>query len=198
MNFFGGYIRLLRKQARLSLSVTAKEIGLDASVLSKIERGIKKASRKQVHAMAEFYSVSADDLIKRWLADDIACDLEGEPLAGDALRSAEMALLYAPQTALNREAVIDIIRHCLASFPQIKRAWLFGSFARQDDGPESDIDIVISTSDDFNYFDLGEAQFRLERSLKRPVDIGFAETIKKEISDHVEHDKLLIYDTEKE
>ena len=59
----------------------------------------------------------------------------------------------------------------------VKRIGVFGSFARDDAGPESDVDIVVELAEPTfdHYMDL---KFRLEDVLKRPVDLVMADTVK--------------------
>ena len=59
----------------------------------------------------------------------------------------------------------------------VKRIGVFGSFARGDAGPESDVDIVVELTEPTfdHYMDL---KFRLEDVLKRPVDLVMADTVK--------------------
>jgi len=59
----------------------------------------------------------------------------------------------------------------------VKRIGVFGSFAKGDAGPESDVDIVVELTEPTfdHYMDL---KFRLEDVLKRPVDLVMADTVK--------------------
>ncbi len=59
----------------------------------------------------------------------------------------------------------------------VKRIGVFGSFARGDAGPESDVDILVELTEPTfdHYMDL---KFRLEDVLKRPVDLVMADTVK--------------------
>jgi predicted nucleotidyltransferase len=82
----------------------------------------------------------------------------------------------------------------LLFFWQIQKAWIYGSFARGDDGPKSDIDIAFQSDDQFSYFDLAEIQYNLEKVVNRKVDVGFIETFKPDIFEHVQPDLKLIYE----
>ena len=59
----------------------------------------------------------------------------------------------------------------------VTRIGVFGSFARDDAGPESDVDIIVELAEPTfdHYMDL---KFRLEDVLKRPVDLVMADTVK--------------------
>ncbi len=48
---------------------------------------------------------------------------------------------------------------------------VFGSVARGDDGPDSDIDLLIEPADDASLFDLAQLEIDLEDLLGRPVDV---------------------------
>jgi predicted nucleotidyltransferase len=82
----------------------------------------------------------------------------------------------------------------IAKFEKIRKAWIYGSFSREDDGPKSDIDIAIETRDDFSYYDLADVKFQLEKLVNRKVDVGFIDTFKPYILEHVKPDLKLIYE----
>lgn len=84
---------------------------------------------------------------------------------------------------------ISAIRQELTEQFTVKRIGVFGSFARGDEGPESDIDIIVELdSPTFDhYMDL---KFRLEEVFQRPVDLVVADTIKPRLRPIVEQDAL--------
>ncbi|MBA7552172.1 hypothetical protein ES705_44727 [subsurface metagenome] len=61
---------------------------IDTPMLSKIERGERKAKREQVLLMAKIYEADKDELLTLWLSDRINETINNEPLAGDALKLA--------------------------------------------------------------------------------------------------------------
>ena len=77
----------------------------------------------------------------------------------------------------------------------IQRAWLFGSFARGDESPLSDIDILVQ-------FDEGGVSLlkhaamicELEKILDRPVDIVPEKMLRPRVRENVDQDKKLIYE----
>ncbi len=71
----------------------------------------------------------------------------------------------------------------------VKRIGVFGSFARDDAGPESDVDIVVELVEPTfdHYLDL---KFRLEDVLKRPVDLVMADTVKPRIKPIIDHEVI--------
>ena len=77
----------------------------------------------------------------------------------------------------------------------IQRAWLFGSFARGDESPLSDVDILVQ-------FDEGGVSLlkhaamicELEKILDRPVDIVPEKMLRPRVRENVDQDKKLIYE----
>ena len=77
----------------------------------------------------------------------------------------------------------------------VLRAWLFGSFARGDESPLSDVDILVQ-------FDEGGVSLlkhatmicELEKILDRPVDIVPEKMLRPRVRENVDQDKKLIYE----
>lgn len=67
-------------------------------------------------------------------------------------------------------ALKNILIETLHSFP-IKRAALFGSFARAEQNSDSDIDILIETESGFTLFDMLRMERILEEKLQRKIDL---------------------------
>ncbi|NHT16572.1 nucleotidyltransferase family protein [Cellulomonas sp. IC4_254] len=59
---------------------------------------------------------------------------------------------------------------------------VFGSVARGEDGPESDVDLLVDLAPKVSLFDLGRAQAALERILERPVDLVPARMLKPRVA----------------
>ncbi len=162
--------------------------------MSKIERGQRKATRAQVVRLAEYYHVEPANLVKAWLSDKIVHDLENEAQALEVLKVAEEKVAYKSFQKTDRKRLIQKIKTFLKQSGKIDQAWIFGSFARGDDGPLSDIDIAVKTDNEFSYFDLAEIQYGLESVLKRNIDIGFLDSFKPYIFEHIKPDLKLIYE----
>ena len=88
---------------------------------------------------------------------------------------------------MEREVVIQILRQNQAeinSFGVISLA-LFGSVARGDAGPDSDVDLLVEFDRPVGLFGLIALQQRLEELLGCPVDLGTPECLKNHIRPHV-------------
>ena len=77
----------------------------------------------------------------------------------------------------------------------VVKAWLFGSFARGEETPVSDIDILVRF-DDGGVSLLKHAAMicDLERILDRPVDIVPEGTLRPRVRESIDQDKKLIYE----
>lgn len=84
---FGERIRELRTKNDLLLRQVAAMLDVDASILSKIELGERKAKKEQVIQLAQIYKTDAGELMALWLADRIYDIVKDEDAADDALKS---------------------------------------------------------------------------------------------------------------
>ena len=80
----------------------------------------------------------------------------------------------------------------------VQRAWLFGSYARNEETPFSDIDILVQFVPDakISLFDYGGIVYQLEESTGHKVDLVQEGMIKPFARENVEKDKILIYERE--
>lgn len=86
MNYFGQRIRELREKNKLLLRQVAAEIEVDTGLMSKIERGERNPSKKQVVKIAKCLDTDQNELLTLWLADKLASAVgEEKKIALDAL-----------------------------------------------------------------------------------------------------------------
>jgi transcriptional regulator with XRE-family HTH domain len=94
---FSKAIRQLREVKGLPLRKVAAYLDIDQAILSKMERGQRKASRNQVVKLAAYFKVKESDLIIAWLTDKLVYEVEDEKLALQAIQAAEEIIKYRPR-----------------------------------------------------------------------------------------------------
>ena len=78
----------------------------------------------------------------------------------------------------------------------VLKAWLFGSFARGEETPLSDVDILVEFDDKARVSLLKHAAMicDLEKILDRDVDIVPERTLRPRVRESINQDKKLIYE----
>jgi len=194
MHEIGDLIRRLRLERGYPLRKVAAYLDIDQAILSKMERGLRKISKEQVIKLAKFFNYDEKELLLVYLSDRIILEIGEDELAREALQVAEEKLEYTVQTVPDREKTIDMISEIISQFPKVKKAWIYGSFSRMDDGPSSDIDIALEADKETSYFDLADIQYQLENQLKRKFDVGFIDSFRQGIYKSVLKDMQLVYE----
>jgi hypothetical protein len=95
---------------------------------------------------------------------------------------------------MDRDTLTSIIANYFKTQPILK-AWLFGSWARGEQLPLSDVDLLVV----LDYSRTGGFQFYgiwndLERLLDRSVDLVTDKSLSEHARQYVERDKILIYE----
>ena len=194
MDNLGDIIRKLRDDKELPLRTVAAYLDIDQAILSKVERGKRRATREHVVKLARYFKVKEESLLVAWLSDKLVYELEDEDMALKALQAAEEKVSYIAFKKIDRKDVLQQLKNGIEKFALVEKAWIYGSFARGDDGYKSDIDIALQTNEKFTYFDLAEVQYQLENKINRKVDVGFIDSFKPYIFEHVKADLKLIYE----
>lgn len=88
-------IRNLRETQGLLIREVAAGLDIDPSLLSRIERGVKRPTRAQVVTLARILGADEHELLVAYLSDKVVYELEGEELALKAMRAAEKRLTYS-------------------------------------------------------------------------------------------------------
>ncbi len=192
---FGFSIRKLREEKELPLRKVAAYLDIDMAILSKIERGKRDATRMQVIKLASFYEVDEDDLLVAWLSDRLVYDLKGEKNAVKALHLAEEKVAYR-MVRSGSSLMVEKLGSIMQQFPAIRKAWLFGSFARQEGTDESDIDVLIDVPKEeiFTLFDIAEVKQRLKQIANRKVDVVMLRALRPSVKERIQPDLKLIYE----
>ncbi|GAC1314153.1 MAG: hypothetical protein NVSMB24_38450 [Mucilaginibacter sp.] len=88
-NQFGTKIKQLREQNNLLQRHVSSQMEIDTPMLSKIERGERKARKEQVLLFAKILKAGPEDLLTLWLADQVLEVVQNEHSALRAVRLAE-------------------------------------------------------------------------------------------------------------
>ncbi len=84
---FANRIKELREQHHLLQRQVAALLDIDTPLLSKIERGERVAKKEMVIKLSVVLKANKDELLTLWLVDKLSDVIEGEPMAGEALKS---------------------------------------------------------------------------------------------------------------
>lgn len=71
---------------------------------------------------------------------------------------------------------------------------VFGSCARGQEKPDSDIDVLVEFKQPVTYFDLLTAEQELSRKVKKKVDLVTKRAISSRIRPYIEHDLIAFYE----
>lgn len=94
MKTFGEKMRQLRLARKLPLRKVAAFLDVDTSILSKIERGTRSASKEQAIKTAEFFDLNKDEVLAEYFADQIAQMIYQESICSEILKVAEEKVEY--------------------------------------------------------------------------------------------------------
>lgn len=75
----------------------------------------------------------------------------------------------------------------------VERVWLFGSYARGEAKPESDVDILIDKGS-MRGLALGGFLDELEHELQTPVDVVTLDSLDEDYCQNIQQDQVLLYE----
>ena len=95
---------------------------------------------------------------------------------------------------MEREQVLQILRQHEAEIKTygVKSLALFGSVARNEARPDSDVDLLVEFNRPTGLFGLIALQQRLEELLGCPVDIGTSDSLKASIRSRVLEESVYV------
>lgn len=96
-------------------------------------------------------------------------------------------------TPTTQNVLIPQIRESLKDQP-VKKAWLFGSYSRGEETPESDVDILVIFDDHVTLFGYARIYGLLKDTLHKEVDLVEEGTLLPFAVPSAERDKILIYE----
>ena len=117
-------------------------------------------------------------------------------------RNSNNMVIFAPsnQYIMSTQSMIQVIAKYFETQPVLK-AWLFGSFARGEEKPWSDVDILFvpdRSGKPFTLLTMGGMYLDLRELLGREVDLVEDGSLRPYAVESVERDKQLIYERKNE
>ena len=96
---------------------------------------------------------------------------------------------------MSTKAIKNTVAEYFKTQPVVK-AWLFGSYARGEETPDSDVDIMVILDSDAHVglFQLSGMHLDLQDRLQKRVDLVTESGLLPFARESAEHDKLLIYE----
>jgi predicted nucleotidyltransferase len=89
---------------------------------------------------------------------------------------------------------IDILQCYFTEQPYVIRAYLFGSYARNQETKDSDIDILVDLDAGIGLFQFANIQVQLMEKLQKNVDLVSTKGLSPYIGPYIHNDKILIYE----
>lgn len=195
---FGEYIRKLRKENRMSLRQLADKIDFDQSSLSKIERGGITAPQNLVKPLAKNLGIVYRELQIKYLSEKLYYELKDADYPIESIEAAKKRLERekgGTKKTVEKAKLIQKIINYLDGMP-VEKAWIFGSFARNQESLDSDIDLIVrfvkpNKIDLFDYVGMSQ---ELENITGRQIDLVEEGFILPRAREKVEKEKIMIYE----
>ena len=195
---FGETIRKLREEKGISLREMAASIDYDQSSLSKVERGEMIAPVRLVERMAKKLGTDYHKARIKYDSERIYYLIKGSDYALESIEIVKQRLEREGKGTtkkIKRESLLKKVKEYLSNQP-IKKAWVFGSFARKEEGIDSDLDILVQfiTPNKLDLLDFVGLKQDLETITGRKVDLVEEGTLLPNVKGAVEKEKVLIYE----
>lgn len=96
---------------------------------------------------------------------------------------------------LDIQMLYPLIQAYLQDQP-VEKAWLFGSCSRGEDGPDSDVDIMVRYTDgeSLSLFAISKMMCGLSKAIGRKVDLVEDQQLMPFAAESANRDKILIYE----
>jgi transcriptional regulator with XRE-family HTH domain len=91
---FGEHLRELRAETELPLREVAVQLGIDPSLLAKIERNERQPTKQLIKEVASYFKVDEKELQNEFLSDQIAYKILDEEADLGILKVAEQKVSY--------------------------------------------------------------------------------------------------------
>jgi predicted nucleotidyltransferase len=191
----GNKIRRLREERGLPLRSIALDLNMDQAILSKIETGKRRATRQQISKLAEYFNIPESELAIAWLSDKVLYDLKDEASALKVLQISEAKVNYNTYKRVDPQNLINSLKTFFSKDKRVEKAWLFGSFARGEQHPDSDIDLMVRFAKNIkiSMFDVVDLAYQLEEITSVKIDLVEEFTLETYAWNTAQQDLIEIY-----
>lgn len=195
---FGELIKKRRVEKKMTIKEVAESIQFDATLLSKIERNKITAPPSLVQPLSQSLDFDYKTLQIKYVSDCLYKEVKSVDFSLEALEIVKKRIEQEQSGTtheLEKQQLIKKIKAYIKTSP-IEKAWLFGSFARNTESLDSDIDLLIrfvksSKIDLFEYIGIRQD---LEDLTGRQVDLVEESQVLEKIKPFINRDKQLIYE----
>jgi len=150
--------------------------------------------KKRCEEIAKASGVSLSSLIQTYLAS--LASRGKVPL----LSLARAERLEQGPSVLSFDAIYQTVNEVLSAFPKekVKKAYLFGSYAREEAKEKSDVDILLEAGEQLSLFDLGQINGELSERLHRSVDVvSSLKSLDPRMAKQVRQERKILYEAKK-
>lgn len=171
---------------------------IDQSTMSKIERNELIAPQRIIKPLSEQLGVEYRELQIKFLSEKIYYELKEEDYSIESLEIARKRLERekgGTSYEMERKQLIERVRDYLKNKP-IDKAWIFGSFARNQESYDSDIDLMVKfrQPNNLDLFDFVGLTIDLEEITGRQIDLVEEGYVLPNAKKKIEEEKVLIYE----
>lgn len=94
-NTFGDTVKNLREEKHLPLREVAEALGIDISMLGKIEKNSRKPTKILIEKFANYFNVSQKELLIAFVSDTVAYQvMDEEDISSEVFKIAEKKVKY--------------------------------------------------------------------------------------------------------
>ncbi len=123
MSHVGQILKQKRLDLNLTIATVAIDLSMDTGLLSKIERGVRLCTRKQINLFVNYYKLEEKELITNWLSDKVLYELKDEEYGLEALRVAEAHISYGKHNEAPNGYSPEI-DELIYEVDELKKKWL--------------------------------------------------------------------------
>ncbi|MEM6376953.1 MAG: nucleotidyltransferase domain-containing protein [Bacteroidota bacterium] len=182
----GRVLRTLRRKNGLTQKALSEKVGLNRSSISRIENGHKQLTERELSTFLQKANYRQDQFIS--LIDAIKSIRSSQKMESQPNR-----VLSTPLD-LSKDKIVSLLKNYFKGKP-IKEVYLFGSTARDEHTPLSDLDLYLSFLDKHKVtlFDLGKMRMEINELTGKEVDLVLSGSEHDFVKASLHNEKVLIH-----